>query len=618
MGSGSASRRLAGTAAALTPSATAPANAAMQNPSDAASPREQHVMVPMRDGTRLSLSLQFPDPVKHGPGPWPAIFEQRYGNDGTDDATRRDLAELADGVLFVRARARFSPSPSHSAYVSLGGFVAGLLMFRGAWRSEGEWLSYRALGWGEHMEDGVYADGYDCCEWIASQPWCTGKVGTFGSSQAGFAQNFLAVMRPPSLVCQYMIDTGLSLYHEAYRMGGCWGWHTGRNSSPAVAKNGIGRGTYGKDHSVMTQREWAGHQEHCDDYWLAEDCTRYINRMDVPCCSVGSWYDFMCQGSIASFVGRQHLGGDRSRGQQSLIIGPWLHGRYNKGNTVGELAYPASAAFPIKQHMVEFFKHHLLQEPRASQAVPVKYFRMGAVDEPNAPGNDWHEASDWPVPATPTAFFLSPGGELSLSSPAQVGALPVCADPSDPADTGTGSSAFAGARDARMFEASGAAGSVLIFTSEVLTEAIEWTGAVRARLFVAVDGDDADFIARVSDVYPDGRSILIADHSRRVSLRKSLNDPPVAPEPVNALDFRIGWMSQVFNAGHRIRITIACTGGPLWKTVDAERQDTRVATHYLLHGPDQASHVLAPVVGTPGDSQDTTFRAQLATGVFPK
>jgi predicted acyl esterase len=580
------SRRLALTTTAVAgPTATTSANA---------TGREQHVMVPMRDGTRLSMRLHFPDTAKHGQGPWPAIFEQRYGNDGTDDATRADLTELADG-----------------------GFVVGLLMFRGAWRSEGEWLSYRALGWGEHIDDGIFADGYDACEWLASQPWCTGKVGTFGSSQAGFAQNFLAVMRPPSLVCQYMIDTGLSLYHEAYRMGGCCGQHTSVNATAAAGKNGIGRGTYGKDHSVMTQKEWEDHTEHCDDYWLAEDCTRYINRMDVPCCTVGSWYDFMCQGSIASFVGRQHLGGACSRGQQQLIIGPWLHGRYNKGSQVGELTYPAHAAFPIKRNMIEYFTHHLLRKPRLSQLVPVQYYRMGAVDEPDALGNDWHEASDWPVPASPTAFYLTSGGLLS-SVPGQVGTSPVCADPSDPADTGTGSSGFAGARDARPFETSGAAGSVLTFTSDVLTEPVEWTGAVRARLFVAVDGDDADFIARVSDVYPDGRSILIADHPRRVSLRYSLNEPPLPPEPVNSLDFRIGWMSQVFNAGHRIRVTIACTGGPLWETVDAARRATRVATHRLLHGPNQASHVLAPVVGTGGASQDTSFRAELATGIFPK
>src|SRR5262249_39612926 len=60
----------------------------------------------------------------------------------------------------------------------------------------------------------------DTVEWLAAQPWCTGKVGTFGSSQAGFAQNFLAVTRPPHLTAQYMIDTGLSLFHEGYRIGG--------------------------------------------------------------------------------------------------------------------------------------------------------------------------------------------------------------------------------------------------------------------------------------------------------------------------------------------------------------------------------------------------------------
>ena len=39
-------------------------------------------------------------------------------------------------------------------------------------------------------------------------------------SQAGFAQNFLSVAAPPSLVCCYMNNTGLSLYEDGYRLGG--------------------------------------------------------------------------------------------------------------------------------------------------------------------------------------------------------------------------------------------------------------------------------------------------------------------------------------------------------------------------------------------------------------
>ena len=88
---------------------------------------------------------------------------------------------------------------------------------------------------------------------------------------------------------------------------------------------------------------------------------------------------------------------------------------------------------------------------------------------------------------------------------------------------------------------------------------------------------------------------------------------------MNELDFRVGWMSQVFNAGHRIRITISCTGGPLFETYDVARGGERVAHHQLLHGLGQASCVLAPVVGGDGTAvQDMTFQAELSTGVFPK
>ena len=58
------------------------------------------VMVPMRDGTRLSLRLHFPDAVKHGPGPWPALFEQRYGNDGTDESLRKRILMLKEAKMW--------------------------------------------------------------------------------------------------------------------------------------------------------------------------------------------------------------------------------------------------------------------------------------------------------------------------------------------------------------------------------------------------------------------------------------------------------------------------------------------------------------------------------------
>src|SRR4029078_2392521 len=110
---------------------------------------ERHEMIPMRDAQRLSAYLYFPP----GDGPWPAVFEQRYA-DLRGAGTRRAAAKLAEA-----------------------GYVVVLVSFRGTHWSEGTWVGYRALGWGE------LKDGYDTCEWLAKQKWCTGSVGTFGSSQ---------------------------------------------------------------------------------------------------------------------------------------------------------------------------------------------------------------------------------------------------------------------------------------------------------------------------------------------------------------------------------------------------------------------------------------------------
>ena len=122
-------------------------------------------------------------------------------------------------------------------------------------------------------------------------------------------------------------------------------------------------------------------------------------------------------------------------------------------------------------------------------------------------------------------------------------------------------------------------------------------------------------------MYPDGRSILIADYKRRVSLRDGLNAaparmPPPTDEPVQ-LDFRVGWLAQCFYAGHSVRITVACTGGPLHETYNVSHGLT--ATHWLCHGVGQASHVLAPVIVASGVASDVGAAdlAQLAAGIFP-
>ena len=73
-----------------------------------------------------------------------------------------------------------------------------------------------------------------------------------------------------------------------------------------------------------------------------------------------------------------------------------------------------------------------------------------------------------------------------------------------------------GARDGRNFEEQS---EVRTFTTEPLTEAVEWTGRVYAKLFISSTAHDTDIIVRVSDVYLDDRSMLLMEYPRRMRYR---------------------------------------------------------------------------------------------------
>lgn len=504
---------LLGIAAAVVGSAEA------QRPVDLGTITERHEMIPMRDGVKLSAYLYFPP----GKGPWPVLIEQRYA-DLTGAATRKNFAKLAES-----------------------GYVVAAVNFRGTHKSEGTWVGYRALGWGEQK------DGYDAVEWLAKQPWSTGKVGSFGSSQGGFAQNFLAVTRPPSLKAQYMIDTGLSLFHEGYRIGGAAKPERFKQMA-SVCRN--------PDDNLKLLKEWFAHPTY-DSYWADEDCTRHFDKMDVPCFTVGSWYDFMCVGSIESYIGRQHRGGPNSRGRQQLLIGPWLHGRFKNTNKTADMVYPENAKFDLDSHMVRWFDHHLKGKDNGVMKDPtVRYYVMGAVGEKDAPGNEWRTAPDWPVKAADTPLYFHKGGSLSPAAPTEEqSSTTFAADPKNPATIPA--RGFPGAKDARDFEKQA---EVRTFTSEVLTEPVEWTGKVRAELYVSSSAKDTDFIVRVSDVYPDGRSMLVMDYIRRARYREGYDKEVfLEPDAVYPVNFDIGWTSLIFNKGHRIRVTVASTGAPFYE-----------------------------------------------------
>ena len=564
--------------AALT---TASALAAPVPKLDFGTVREEHIMIPMRDGKRLSAYVFFPK----GEGKWPAIFEQRYA-DISSAGSRKAAAKFAEG-----------------------GFVIALVNYRGTHESEGIYRGYRGLQWGE------LCDGYDVCEWLAAQPWCTGKIGTYGGSQAGYAQNYLAVTQPPHLVAQYMTDTGLSLFHEGYRIGGA-------TKPQRFIKGGSVARDLADNDALL--REWDAHPDF-DNYWRDEDASLHFGKMNVPCFTIGSWFDYMCQGSVASFIGRQQKGGGNSRGHQQLILGPWLHGGYPKSNKIGDIVFPENAQFDVYPHMTKWFNHFLKGEDNGiEKEVNVRYYVMGAVGEKEAPGNVWREAKDWPPKAESMSYFLHDDAKLSLAassstqdsagtaplegasgssrprSPERAYGTSYASDPLHPMSLPyTG---FPGARDARAFEEQS---EVRSWTTDVLQNPVEWTGEVTAEVFVSSTARDTDFILRVCDVYPDGRSILLMDYPQRARYRDGFERQHLlTPGKPAKLSWHVGFTSLIFNKGHRIRVTIASTGVPFYEpnnqtggpqTVDWMKT-TQPAINTIWHDAAHASRIIAPVV----------------------
>jgi len=106
-------------------------------------------------------------------------------------------------------------------------------------------------------------------------------------------------------------------------------------------------------------------------------------------------------------------------------------------------------------------------------------------------------------------------------------------------------------------------------------------------------------------VYPDGRSILIMDSIRRARYREGFErEVFMKPHEVYKVAFDVGWLSQNFNKGHRIRITIASTGAPFYDpnpntgeplTIEFPA-NTFVAKNMLHMGKQYASKIIAPMI----------------------
>ncbi len=476
-------------------------------------PEKKTEKIAMRDGTLLATDLYLPQ----GDGPFPVILTRTpYGR----------VKRGKDAGSFVN-----------------NGYVFIIQDMRGRFDSQGENLPFHGCGWSEHQ------DGIDTLAWIKQQPWCDGRIATIGGSAGGITQNLLAGAAPDDLKAQYISVAAASMYSDgtyigsAFRKADIENWTTGNKFDPKALELMRAHPSY-------------------DDYWARfETATRHA-QMKVPAVHVGGWFDMFAQGTLDEFVGRQHRGAPGAKGAQKLVMGPWTHAIGKM--PAGELTFPNATRVPVEYDPLRWFAHYLKGADNGAEKEPaVAYYVMGDTATPGAPGNEWRFANDWPIPAKETAVYLTGDRRLSLEKPsADVAPQEYTFDPANPCPTlgGHNLTIDRGSMDQRKIEGRD---DVLVFTSSVVDKPVEVTGRIFAKIFISSSAADTDLSVRLCDVYPDGRSMLIAEGIQRLRYRRSREKPePLTPGQVEEVSVDCWSTSQIFNTGHRVRVTITSSNFP--------------------------------------------------------
>jgi predicted acyl esterase len=509
---------------------------------------QQTVMVPMRDGVKLATDIYLPA----GDGPWPTILVMTpYGKKGA-------------GV--------FGPEANRRGYA----YVAQ--DFRGRFDSEGvDYPVFVHNGWGEHQ------DGYDTVEWIAGQKWSDGKVGGFGISAPACALNMTAPSRPPHLTCNYVSVAFSSMYAQGAYPGG------------AFLKSLLEDWFKGNKFDAKNLELIRAHPNY-DDFWKQMDPQRVAAQVNVPTMFVGGWYDIFNAGSIDGFLTVNQQGDVGARDKCRLVMEAYGHGRNE------DLVFP-HAAQPPAADAWKWFDIWLKNDGKGIEEIPVvQYFVMGDPADPNTPGNKWRTAADWPVPAEPIKVYFHTDNKLRLRPPEELfGSLAYKYDPKNPVPTvgGANLTITKGPKDQRSVENRP---DVLLFTSPALDRYVEITGPVKVKLWASSTTPDTDFTAKLCDVYPDGRSIIVLDGILRAGHRNSLEQSePLEAGKIYEMDIDLWSTSLVISPGHRVRIAISSSNAPRFEPnsntgkPSGTDDETEVAVNTIYMNASHPSHILLPV-----------------------
>jgi uncharacterized protein len=554
---------------------------------------------PMRDGIELKLDLFRPKEE----GKFPAILQiTPYGKSGQAARAKR-FAARGYAVVNVDSRGRFN--------------------------SGGEWDPFTP----KHK-----TDGYDLVEWIARQPWCSGSVGMYGLSYMGWTQWWTATQAPPALKAFVPeVAPPDQFFNGPYQNGILVGWAVDwAGMMSGRQPHSAGPGAYGgfavKREETYRQtpyidfdklrgylptewwRKWITQNTSDGEYWqgISYQTPESYARVKVPSLAISGWFDANFPGTPANYLAMKEYGGTPAARRPRMVIGPWEHIINSRREAAG-VDFGPQALIDWDGYVCRWFDYHLkgidngvLDDP------PIHLFVMGR--------NEWRTASDWPIPGTQfTRYFLHGGGKansssgdgtLSLDGPHDEPTDHYTYDPEDP----TPSAGFANGHidGPRDISASAKRQDVLVYTTTELTEDLEIVGPITAYLYAATSARDTDWMLRLSDVYPDGRALFLAEGVMRARHRDPNRQGVFNAERLSTLepdqpyDYTINFWRPTANRfarGHRIRLEISSSYYPYYlRNLNTGEDNVGLATkpvvarQTVFHDRVGRSHVVLPVI----------------------
>jgi putative CocE/NonD family hydrolase len=537
---------------------------------------EKDVQVTVRDGVRIALRIYRPD----GEGPFPALFAPapyRYDND----------ALPAYPMFLWRETGPIEWYIEHGyAYVRMD--------VRGTGFSEGE---YGLLGPAEQN------DLYDVIEWIARQPWCSGKIGGIGQSYFCMSQWWMGILKPPHLACLGVYDGLNDLYRHFAYPGGIEGnflpyWFA---QSVRMPNKFPTNGEHPRDVEADVLLEVQRHPLY-DDYWKARAAVYRLAEIEVPIYSVGAFakMDLHVLGNINGFR--------KARGPRKLAL------------TATPTAFSSASDFAQpefhERYFLPFYERYLKGVENGFETRPDVEYEVKNTRERRA-------FAAWPPPGVRAqTFYLAPGpsGTLASLNDGALAEVPSAAAAQTPFSYPQPSWTFG-------VVAVGPSGpdpirSVLTYTGEPLAADLEIAGSAKLIVHVSSSRSDTDVIVKLSEQEaqdPAARSagdqprstivtkgFVRASHSfeRDAALDSDesavythARERPLVPGTIYEIEIPLHPMAYRFRKGNRIRVEIANGDSPVTDGLFAHAyRPDKVGTDTYHHDAAHPARLVLPVL----------------------